>query len=61
MTEKQEYIKFWSSIKNKCDEVQKDYLNLSDINKQRVDNVIVSILRANAVTEIINIINNQLR
>lgn len=61
MTEKQEYIKFWSSIRNKCDEVQKDYNNLSNVNKQRVDNVIVSILRANAVTEIINIINNQLR
>lgn len=61
MMEEREYIKFWSSIRNKCDEVQKDYNNLSNVNKQRVDNVIVSILRANAVTEIINIINNQLR
>lgn len=61
MTEEQEYIKFWSSIKNKCDEVQKDYLNLSDINKQRVDNAISSILRASTITEIITIANNQLR
>ena len=61
MMEEREYIKFWSSIRNKCDEIQKDYNNLSNVNKQRVDNVIVSILRANAVTEIINIINNQLR
>lgn len=61
MMEEREYIKFWSSIRNKCNEVQKNYNNLSNVNKQRVDNVIVSILRANAVTEIINIINNQLR
>lgn len=61
MTEKQEYIKFWSSIKNKCDEVQKDYLNLSDINKQRVDNVRDMIFHANTISDILNIISNQQR
>lgn len=61
MMEEQEYIKFWSSIKNKCDEIQKDYNNLSNANKQRVGNVIGSILKANAVAEIINIISSQLR
>lgn len=61
MTEKQEYIKFWSSIKNKFDEVQKDYLNLSDINKQRVDNVRDMIFHANTISDILNIISNQQR
>lgn len=61
MTEEQEYIKFWSGIKNKCDEVQKDYLNLSDINKQRVNNVRDMIFCANTVSDILNIISNQQR
>ena len=61
MTEEQEYINFWSSIKNKCDEFQKDYNNLSDSNKHRVDNVLRLILRANTISEILNIANNQLR
>jgi len=61
MTEEQEYIKFWSSIKNKCDEIQKDYLNLSGINKQRVDNVRDMIFHANTVSDILNIISNQQR
>ena len=50
MTEKQEYIKFWSSIKNKCDEVQKDYLNVRDM-----------IFHANTISDILNIISNQQR
>lgn len=57
MTEEQEYIKFWSSVKNKCDEVQKDYLNLSAINKRRVDNVRGLLARANTISDILNIIN----
>ena len=61
MTEEQEYIKFWSSIKNKCDEIQKDYLNLSGIIKQRVDNVQDMIFHANTVSDILNIISNQQR
>ena len=61
MTEEQEYIKFWSSIKNKCDEVQKDYMNLSNINKQRVDTVLGSMLQASTILDIINIANDQLR
>ena len=61
MTEEQEYIKFWSSIKNKCDEIQKDYLNLSGINKQRVDNVRDMNFHANTVSDILNIISNQQR
>lgn len=61
MTEEQEYIKFWSSIKDKCDEFQKDYNNLSNANKHRVDNAIGSILRASTIIEIITIANNQLR
>ena len=61
MTEQQEYIKFWSSIKNKCDEFQKDYNALSDANKHRVDNAISAILKAGTISEIITIANNQLR
>lgn len=61
MTEKQEYIKFWSSIRNKCDEVQKDYNNLSNVNKQRVDNVRDMIFHANTISDILNIISNQQR
>lgn len=58
MTEEQEYIKFWSSVQNKCEEVQKDYLNLSNINKHRVDNTIGLLMRANTISDILNIINN---
>lgn len=61
MTEEQEYIKFWISIKNKYDEVQKDYNNLSDVNRQRVDVVRDLILRAKTIKEIINIADNQLQ
>lgn len=61
MMEEREYIKFWSSIRNKCDEVQKDYNNLSNVNKQRVDNVRDMIFHANTISDILNIINNQQR
>lgn len=57
----QEYIKFWCNVINKCDEIQKDYLNLSDINQYRVDNVRDTIFRANTIAEVLNILNNQMK
>lgn len=59
MNHAQDYIKFWCNVKNKCDEIQRDYLNLSDINKCRVDNVRDAILRAHTVAEVLNILYNQ--
>lgn len=61
MKEEQEYIEFWAGIKNKYDEVQKDYLNLSDTNKHRVDTLRNMISRASTLSDILNIINNELR
>lgn len=39
MNKEQEYIKFWTSIIDKLNEIEKDYNNLSDENKHRVDGV----------------------
>ena len=60
MNDNQEYVKFWVSIKNKCEEVQKDYNNLSDENKHRVDNLGNLILSAQNISQVVNIINNQI-
>ena len=60
MNQEQEYFKFWLGVKNKCDEIQKDYSNLSEINKIRVNNVRDSIFRANTISDVINILNNQM-
>lgn len=59
MNQEQEYVKFWLSIKNKCDEIQKDYSTLSDDNKRRVDNTMREILRASTILEVANIVNSQ--
>jgi hypothetical protein len=61
MCHEQEYIKFWCNVINKCDEIQKDYLNLSDINQYRVDNVRDTIFRAHTVVEVLNILNDQVK
>lgn len=59
MNQEQEYVKFWLSIKNKCDEIQKDYSTLSDDNKRRVDNTMREIFRASTILEVANIVNSQ--
>lgn len=59
MNQEQEYVKFWLSIKNKCDEIQKDYSTLSDDNKRRVDNTMREILRASTILEVANVVNSQ--
>ena len=61
MNDNQEYAKFWLSIKNKCEEVQKDYNNLSDENKHRIDNLGNLILSAQNISQVVNIINNQIK
>lgn len=61
MNREQEYVKFWLSIRNKCDEVQKDYSTLSVDNKRRVDNIGRQILSAITISEIVNIINSQIK
>ncbi len=59
MNQEQEYVKFWLSIKNKCDEIQRDYSKLSDSNKRRVDNATSEILHASTFFEATNIIDSQ--
>lgn len=61
MNDNQEYVKFWLSIKNKCEEVQKDYNDLSNENKRRVDNLGNLILSAQSISQVVNIINNQIK
>lgn len=60
MNQEQEYVKFWLSIKNKCDEVQEDYSRLSDYNKQRVDKTVREILHASTYFDALNIIHSQI-
>lgn len=59
MNQEQEYVKFWLSIKNKCDEIQEDYSKLSGNNKRRVENVKRELLRANTIFEIVKIVKSQ--
>lgn len=53
MNKEQEYIKFWTSIMNKIDEIEKEYNNLSDENKRRADSVRDTILRAHTFVDAI--------
>lgn len=61
MNDNQEYVKFWLNIKNKCEEVQKDYNDLSNENKRRVDNLSNLILSTQSISQVVNIINNQIK
>lgn len=60
MNKEQEYIKFWTSILDKIDEIEKDYNNLSDENKLRADNVRDAILHAHTFVDAIQIIRLQM-
>lgn len=60
MNKEQEYIKFWTSILDKIDEIEKDYNNLSDENKLRADNVRAAILRAHTFIDAVQIIRLQM-
>ena len=60
MNKEQEYIKFWTSIMNKIDEIEKEYNNLSDENKRRADSVRDTILRAHTFVDAIQIIHSQM-
>ena len=59
MNKEQEYIKFWTSIIDKLNEIEKDYNNLSDENKHRVDGVKNIILRAHTYADAIQILYEQ--
>ena len=61
MCHEQEYIKFWCNVINKCDEIQKDYLNLSDINKCRVDHARDAILHSHTIAQVLSILNDQVK
>lgn len=61
MNKNEEYLKFWINVKNKHDEIIEDYNNLSDENKCRVDNVKKMLLNAQNISEIIQILNCQLK
>ena len=60
MNKHQEYIKFWTSIVNKIDEIQKDYNNLSNENKSREYMGRDDILRAHSFVDIVKIIRSQM-
>lgn len=59
MNEQQEYIKFWASILEKLNDVQKDYNSLSGTNKQRVDSVRNAVLHAHSYAEAVQIMCEQ--
>lgn len=59
MNEQQEYIKFWTGIMEKVNEVQNDYNHLSNANKQRADNAKNAMLHANTLADIIQILYEQ--
>ena len=59
MNKEQEYIKFWTSIIQKINEIEKDYNNLSNENKHRVDGVKNTILRAHTYADVIQILHEQ--
>ena len=59
MNKEQEYIKFWTSIIDKLNEIEKDYNNLSDENKHRVDGVKNTVLRAHTYADAIQILYGQ--
>ena len=59
MNKEQEYIKFWTSIIDKLNEIEKDYNNLSDENKHRVDDVKNTVLRAHTYADAIQILYEQ--
>ena len=59
MNNDQEYIKFWMSVIDKLNEIEKDYSNLSDNNKHRVDSVKNTILRAHTYADAIRILYEQ--
>lgn len=61
MNERDEYIKFWFSIKSKVDDIQREYSKLSESNKKHTNCVIQSILHANTFYDAFKIINEQLR
>ena len=61
MNKNEEYLKFWINVKNKHDDIIEDYNNLSDENKCRVDNVKKMLLNAQNISEIIQILNCQLK
>ena len=59
MNNDQEYIKFWMSVIDKLNEIEKDYSNLSDNNKHRVDGVKKTVLRAHTYADAIQILYEQ--
>ncbi len=60
MNENQEYAKFWLSVKNKCDEIQKEYDKLTKANKKQVDCLLDTISNAHSISEAIKLINRQI-
>lgn len=60
MNKEQEYIKFWMSLIDKMNEVQKDYNNLSEENKRRADSVRDAIIRAYSLEEAIQIVRSKI-
>lgn len=60
MDKEQEYIKFWLSLIDKMNEVQKDYNNLSEENKRRADSVRDAIICAHSLEEVIQIVRSKI-
>ena len=61
MNKEQEYIKFWTGIIEKLNEIEKDYNNLSDENKRRVDGVKNTVLHAHTYADAIQILYEQVK
>lgn len=61
MNEREEYIEFWMSLKNKTDDIQREYSKLSVSNKKRIDQVMQSIMHANTFYDAFKIIDEQLK
>ena len=61
MNKEQEYIKFWASIIDKLNEIEKDYNNLSDENKHRVDSLKDTILHMHTYVDVIQILHEQIK
>lgn len=60
MNKEQEYNKFWMSLIDKINEIQKDYNNLSEENKHRADSVKNVVIRAHSLEEAIQIVRSQI-
>lgn len=61
MNNEQEYLKFWANVMDKINEIEKEYNNLSDENKRRVDSVKEIILHAHTYSDVLQVLYTQMK